>query len=319
MDPLKQIPLQEIRSAQKRIQHIAIRTPLVRMEIEDAPGEIFLKLENLQPIGSFKLRGSGNAIEIILREMLSDGVFTASAGNMAQGVAWNARRLGIPCTVVVPDHAPETKLNAIRRLGGSIIKVPFDEWWQVLLTRKFEGCKGLFIHPVSDPAVIAGNGTIGLEILEDLPDVDTVLIPYGGGGLSSGIASAIRALKPTTKIFACEVETASPLSVSLQANEPRTVNYTASFVDGIGGKSILSEMWPMVRELLDGSLVMPLAAVASAIRLLAERNHIVAEGAGATPVAAALSGKAGSGKIVCIVSGGNIDPAVFARILNNEI
>ncbi|MCI0617610.1 threonine/serine dehydratase [bacterium] len=319
MEPLKPIPLEEIRSAQQRIRNIAIRTPLIRMQIDDAPCEIFLKLENLQPIGSFKLRGSGNAIQMASREMLSDGVFTASAGNMAQGVAWNARRLGIPCTVVVPDHAPETKLNAIRRLGGTIIKVPFDEWWQVLLTRKFEGCKGLFVHPVSDPAVIAGNGTIGLEILEDLPDVDVVLIPYGGGGLSSGIASAIRALKPATKIFACEVETASPLSVSLEAGEPRTVNYTASFVDGIGGKSILTEMWPMVRDLLDGSLVMPLASVASAIRLLAERNHVVAEGAGATPVAAALSGKAGNGKIVCVVSGGNIDPAVFARILNNEI
>jgi threonine dehydratase len=319
MEPLKPIPIQEIRSAQQRIQNIAIRTPLVRMEVEDSPAEIFLKLENLQPIGSFKLRGSGNAIQMASREMLSDGVFTASAGNMAQGVAWNARRLGIPCSVVVPDHAPETKLNAIRRLGGSIIKVPFDEWWQVLLTRKFEGCKGLFIHPVSDPPVIAGNGTIGLEILEDLPDVDTVLIPYGGGGLSSGIASAIRALKPATKIFACEVETASPLSVSLQADEPRSVNYTASFVDGIGGKSILAEMWPMVRDLLDGSIVMSLNEVASAIRFLAERNHVVAEGAGATPVAAALSCKAGSGKIVCVVSGGNIDPAVFARILNNEI
>jgi threonine dehydratase len=319
MEPLKPIPIEEIRSAQQRIRNIAIRTPLIRMQIDDAPCEIFLKLENLQPIGSFKLRGSGNAIQMASREMLSDGVFTASAGNMAQGVAWNARRLGIPCTVVVPDHAPETKLNAIRRLGGTIIKVPFDEWWQVLLTRKFEGCKGLFVHPVSDPAVIAGNGTIGLEILEDLPEVDTVLIPYGCGGLSSGIASAIRALKPATKIFACEVETASPLSVSLEAGEPRTVNYTASFVDGIGGKSILTEMWPMVRDLLDGSLVMPLASVASAIRLLAERNHVVAEGAGATPVAAALSGKAGNGKIVCIVSGGNIDPAVFARILNNEI
>jgi threonine dehydratase len=319
MEPLKPIPIQEIRSAQQRIQNIAIRTPLVRMEIEDSPAEIFLKLENLQPIGSFKLRGSGNAIQMASPEMLSEGVFTASAGNMAQGVAWNAKRLGIPCTVVVPDHAPETKLNAIRRLGGSIIKVPFDEWWQVLLTRKFEGCKGLFIHPVSDPPVIAGNGTIGVEILEDLPDVDTVLIPYGGGGLSSGIASAIRALKPATKIFACEVETASPLSVSLQADEPRTVNYTASFVDGIGGKSILAEMWPMVRNLLDGSIVMALNEVASAIRLLAERNHVVAEGAGATPVAAALSSKAGSGKIVCVVSGGNIDPAVFARILNNEI
>ncbi len=319
MEQLKPIPIEEIRAAQKRIKNIAIRTPLVRMEIVDAPCEIFLKLENLQPIGSFKLRGSGNAIEITTPEMLSDGVFTASAGNMAQGVAWNAKRLGIPCSVVVPDHAPETKLNAIRRLGGSIIKVPFDDWWQVLLTRKFEGCKGLFIHPVSDPAVIAGNGTIGLEILEDLPDVDTVLVPYGGGGLSSGIASAIRALKPATKILACEVETASPLSASLQAGEPRTINYTASFVDGIGGKSILAEMWPMVRELLNGSIVMPLKEVASSIRLLAERNHVVAEGAGATPVAAALSGKAGNGKIVCVVSGGNIDPAVFARILNNEI
>ncbi len=319
MEPLKRVSLEEIRSAQQRIRNIAIRTPLVRMQIDDAPCEIFLKLENLQPIGSFKLRGSGNAIQMASRKMLSDGVFTASAGNMAQGVAWNAKRLGIPCTVVVPDHAPETKLNAIRRLGGAIIKVPFDEWWQVLLTRKFEGCKGLFVHPVSDPAVIAGNGTIGLEILEDLPDVDVVLIPYGGGGLSSGIASAIRALKPATKIFACEVETASPLSVSLDAGEPRTVKYTASFVDGIGGKSILTEMWPMVRDLLDGSLVMQLSAVASAIRLLAERNHVVVEGAGATPVAAALSGKAGSGKIVCVVSGGNIDPAVFARILNNEI
>jgi threonine dehydratase len=319
MEPLKPTPIEEIRSAQQRIRNIAIRTPLIRMQIDDAPCEIFLKLENLQPIGSFKLRGSGNAIQMASREMLSDGVFTASAGNMAQGVAWNARHLGIPCTVVVPDHAPETKLNAIRRLGGTIIKVPFDEWWQVLLTRKFEGCKGLFVHPVSDPAVIAGNGTIGLEILEDLPDVDVILVPYGGGGLSSGIASAIRALKPATKIFACEVDTASPLSVSLEAGEPRTVNYIASFVDGIGGKSILAEMWPMVRDLLDGSLVMPLASVASAIRLLAERNHVVAEGAGATPVAAALSGKAGSGKIVCVVSGGNIDPAVFARILNNEI
>ncbi len=319
MEQLKPIPIEEIRAAQKRIKNIAIRTPLVRMEIVDAPCEIFLKLENLQPIGSFKLRGSGNAIKITTPEMLSDGVFTASAGNMAQGVAWNAKRLGIPCSVVVPDHAPETKLNAIRRLGGSIIKVSFDDWWQVLLTRKFEGCKGLFIHPVSDPAVIAGNGTIGLEILEDLPDVDTVLVPYGGGGLSSGIASAIRALKPATKILACEVETASPLSASLQAGEPRTINYTASFVDGIGGKSILAEMWPMVRELLDGSIVMPLKEVASSIRLLAERNHVIAEGAGATPVAAALSGKAGNGKIVCVVSGGNIDPAVFARILNNEI
>ena len=313
------IPLQEIRSAQERIRSLAMRTPLVPLGVEDAPARIFLKLENLQAIGSFKLRGAGNAIQMASPGQLADGVFTASAGNMAQGVAWNARRLGIPSTAVVPEHAPEAKLAAVRRLGGSIMKVPFDEWWEILLTGRYEKCKGLFIHPVSNPAVIAGNGTIGLEILEDLPDVDAVVIPYGGGGLSCGIGSAIRSLRPETKIYACEVETACPLSASLAAGEPRGVNYVPSFVDGIGGKSVLAEMWPRIRDLLDGSLVMPLAAVASAVRLLAERNRIIAEGAGATAVAAALSGKAGSGKVVCVVSGGNIDSAVLARILTGEL
>jgi threonine dehydratase len=319
MDAIRPIPLEQIRQAQERIRSVAVRTPLVRLAVDDAPADIFLKLENLQPIGSFKLRGAGNAIAMASREQLADGVFTASAGNMAQGVAWNARRLGIPCTVVVPDHAPETKLAAVRRLGGAILKVPFSEWWDILLTRQYSKARGLFIHPVSDPNVIAGNGTIGLEILEDLPDVETVLIPYGGGGLSSGIASAIRALKSQTGIYACEVETAAPLAPSLVAGQPQTVNYTPSFVDGIGGKSLLREMWPMVRDLLDGSLVMPLSAIASAIRLLAERSRVIAEGAGATSVAAALSGKAGGGKIVCVVSGGNIDSAVLAKILTGEM
>jgi threonine dehydratase len=319
MNAIGPIPIQEIRSAQQRIRSLAMRTPLVPLAMEDAPARIFLKLENLQAIGCFKLRGAGNAIQLATAAELDDGVFTASAGNMAQGVAWNAKRLGIPCTAIVPDHAPETKLAAIRRLGGSILKVPFDEWWEVLQTGKYEKCKGLFIHPVSNPAVIAGNGTIGLEILEDLPDVDAVVIPYGGGGLSCGIASAIRSLRPQTEIYACEVETACPLAASLAAGEPRTVVYTPSFVDGIGGKSVLGEMWPAVRDLLDGSIVMSLAAVASAIRLLAERNRIIAEGAGAASVAAALSGKAGSGKVVCIVSGGNIDSAVLAAILKGEL
>jgi len=315
MDPIKPIPLEDIRFAQQRIRSLVMRTPLVPLAVQDAPAEIFLKLENLQPIGSFKLRGAGNAMRIASPAQLAEGVVTASAGNMAQGVAWNAKLLGIPCTVVVPDHAPETKLAAVRRLGGTIVKVPFDAWWEVLLTRKYDACKGLFIHPVSDPAVIAGNGTIGLEILEDVPDVDAVVIPYGGGGLSCGIASAIRALRPQTKIYAGEVETAAPLAPSLAAGQPCTVNYTPSFVDGIGGKSLLREMWPMVRALLDGSLVMPLPAIASAIRLLAERNRIIAEGAGATSVAAALAGKAGGGKVVCVISGGNIDSAVLARLL----
>jgi threonine dehydratase len=203
----------------------------VRLNVDGTPAEIYLKLENLQPIGSFKLRGAGNAMGLASREQLSKGVYTASAGNMAQGVAWNARRLGIPCTVIVPDHAPETKLAAIERLGGKFIKVPFHDWWQVIVTHQYPGMKGLFVHPVSDPAVMAGNGTIGLEILEDLPDVDTILIPYGGGGLSCGIASAVRALKPDTKIYACEWDSAF---MAKAADAITKIDYQPSFVDGIG-------------------------------------------------------------------------------------
>jgi len=281
----------------------------------DAPCEIFLKLECLQPIGSFKLRGAGNAMALAPREALARGVYTASAGNMAQGVAWNARRLGIPCTVVVPDHAPAAKLSAIERLGGRIVKVPMERWWQVLVEHHYPGLEGLFVHPVSDPAVIAGNGTIGLEILEDLPAVDAVLVPWGGGGLSCGIASALGALAPSAKVFGCEVETAAPLRASLAAGRPVAVDYTPSFVDGIGARGLLPEMWPLTRELIAGSLVSSLDEIAAALRLLVARARVVAEGAGATSVAAALAGRAGSGKVVCVVSGGNIDSSVLATIL----
>ena len=312
------IPLEEIQAAAARITNLAVRAPLLRLPIEDAAAEIYLKLENLQPIGSFKLRGAGNAMALASGDDLARGVYTASAGNMAQGVAWSAARLGIACHVVVPDHAPETKLAAVRRLGGEIVKVPFDNWWDVIVTGEFAGLAGLFIHPVSNVHVMAGNGTIGLEILQDLPDVDALVIPYGGGGLSSGIASAIRALKPDTRVYAVEVETAAPLAASLAAGEPVAVDYTPSFVDGIGGKSVLPEMWPRVRELLDGSLVVSLDEVRAAIRLLAERQRVIAEGAGAAAVAAALSGLAGAGKVVCVVSGGNIEREILAKILTSD-
>ena len=237
---------------------------------------------------------------------------------MAQGVAWQARAMSIPCTIVVPDHAPEAKLQAIRRLGGSIIKVPFEEWFQVLSTHHFPDMKGVFIHPVSNPAVMAGNGTIGLEILEDLPDVDAVLVPFGGGGLSSGIASALRALKPNTRVYACEAEPSAALAAALAAGAPQKIDYRASFIDGIGSPFVLDDMWPRVSQLLDGSLVQTLEEIAAAIKLLAERNHIIAEGAGAASVAAALAGKV-KGKVVCIVSGGNIDPAKLITILQGEV
>ena len=313
------VSLQDIKDAQQRIKGKVTRTPLVRFYGNDLPGEIYLKLENLQPIGSFKLRGACNAMTIADRSLLKDGVYTASAGNMAQRVAWNARTMNIPCTVIVPDHAPQTKLDAITRLGAKFIKVPFNDWWQVLVTRKFEGMKGLFIHSVSDPPVIAGNGTIGLEILEDLPDVHTVIVPFGGGGLISGIATAVKSIKPDVKVFASEVETAAPLAPSLQAGEPVKVEYIPSFVDGMGSAGLLAEMWPLVSKLVTGSIVLSLKQIADAIKLLMERNRVIAEGAGGSSFAAALSGKAGTGKIVCVISGGNIDAEKLIRILSGTM
>ena len=317
------IPLEAIRAARDRIAGSVLRTPLTRLALEDAPAEIWLKLENLQPIGSFKLRGASNALALAVerggRAALARGVWTASAGNMAQGVAFEARRLGVPCAVVAPDHAPATKLAAIARLGARVEKVPFAEWFQILATRRHPGMEGLFVHPVSDEAVMAGNGTIGLEILEDLPEVDAIVIPYGGGGLSTGIASAVRALEPRTRIFACEVETAAPLAAALAAGQPVKIEYRRSFVDGMGGPFVLEDMWPRVRALLDGSLVVTLAEIAAAIRTLAERQRVIAEGAGAAAVAAALAGRAGAGKVACVVSGGNLDAAKLATILGGGI
>ena len=309
------IELAEIEAARERIAGSALRTPLVRLHLDDAPAEIYLKLETLQPIGSFKVRGATNAIMKAPTAARAEGLVTASAGNMAQGVAWVARDLGLPATIAVPEHAPEAKLEAIERLGGRVLKLPYDDWWQVIVTSTVEGVSGLFVHPVQDEGVMAGNGTIGLEILEDLPDPDAVLIPYGGGGLTVGIASAIRALHPETKIYAVEPSTGAALGAALEAGEPTAVDYTASFVDGSGSRKVLAPMWPLVSELVDGALSVSLEETAAAVRLLAGRARVVAEGAGALALAAALSGRAGSGKIVCIVSGGNINLGTLAEIL----
>ena len=313
------IPLNEIKEAQQRIKGKVNRTPLIRFYPDNFPGEVYLKLENLQPIGSFKIRGACNAMNAADKNLLKEGVYTASAGNMAQGVAWIAKKMNIPCTVIVPDHAPQTKLDAITRLGARYIKVPFADWWQVLVTRKFEGMQGFFVHPVSDLKVIAGNASIGMEILEDLPDVDAVVVPFGGGGLISGIASAVKNLRPGTKIFASEVETAAPLAPSLAKGEPTKIEYTPSFVDGMGSGGILPEMWEMVSTLVSGSIVISLQQIATAIKLLAERSRVIAEGAGGSSVAAALAGKAGTGKIVCVVSGGNIDSDKLIKILEGKL
>ena len=309
------IKLAEIEAARVRIAGSVVRTPLVRLQVEDAPAEIYLKLENLQPINSFKIRGATNAVMLAPASERARGLVTASAGNMAQGVAWTARELGVPATIVVPDHAPEAKLAAIERLGGRVLKVPYDAWWDVIVTSHLDGLDGLFVHPVQDPAVMAGNGTIGLEILEDLPDPDAVVIPYGGGGLTTGIASAVKSLRPGTKIITAEPDTAAALAAALAAGHPADVDYRASFVDGSGSRRVLDSMWPQVAPLVDDALAIPVAEVAAAVRTLAERVRIIAEGAGALAPAAALSGRAGTGKIVCVVSGGNIDLGKLAEIL----
>ena len=238
---------------------------------------------------------------------------------MAQGVAWAAREAGVPCTVIVPDHAPQTKLDAIERLGGSIVKVSLDDWWDALTNYGMDGVEGVFIHPVADERVMAGNGTIGMEIVEDLPSPDVVLIPFGGGGLTTGIASALRAFAPNAKVYPVEPETGAPLAASLAAGEPQEISYTPSFVDGAGARMVLPEMWPRVREVVDGSLTASLEETAGAIRLLAERARVIAEGAGALGVAAALAGRAGTGKIVCVVSGGNIDFSTLSTILAGDM
>jgi threonine dehydratase len=309
------IELAAIEAARERIAGAAVRTPLVRLHVDDVPAAIYLKLENLQPVNSFKIRGATNAIMLAPPGERAKGLVTASAGNMAQGVAWAARGLGLPATIAVPDHAPQAKLTAIERLGGRVLKLPYDDWWQAIVNSRVDGVEGLFVHPVQDPGVMAGNGTIGLEILEDLPDPDAIVIPYGGGGLTSGIASAVKALRPATRIVTAEPQGGAALAAAFEAGRPVDVEYHPSFVDGSGSRRVLDSMWPLVSVLVDQALAIPVEDVAAAVRTLAERVRVIAEGAGALAPAAALSGRAGTGKVVCIVSGGNINLSKLAEIL----
>jgi threonine dehydratase len=311
------IEIEQIEAARDRIAGAAVRTPLVRLEL-DGPAEIWCKLETLQPINSFKIRGAANCVRAADPALIAQGLVTASAGNMAQGVAWIARELGLRATIAVPEHAPAAKLKAIARLGGTVVKLPYADWWRSIMDSRVEGVEGFFVHPVADPAVMAGNGTIGLEILEDLPDIDAVAIPYGGGGLTVGIASALRARSPQTRIFTVEPETAAAAVAARAAGEPTQIEYVPSWVDGSGSRGVLAEMWPRVAPLIDDALSVTLDQTAEAVRVIAERLRVIAEGAGALATAAAQAGRCGGGRVVAIVSGGNIDPATFASILKGE-
>ena len=319
---MRQIPLDAITDAAKHVYKAAVRTPLVKLDLPFASAngpapEVYLKLESLQPIGSFKIRGAWNAVRKLTPEQMKDGVWTVSAGNAAQGVAFAARLAGVPCSVMVMDTAPETKLRSIATLGATIVTASYDECWRTVEAHASNRMRGHFVHPFDDDDFIAGNATAALEILEDLPDVDAVVAALGGGGLLAGIGTVMRAKKPGVRVYAAEPETAAPLDLSLRRGEAsRFESWKPSFVDGAGGKSVLPTMWPLLKDLVDGSIVMSLDEIAAAMRKTAERVHIVAEGAGATAIAAALSGRAGTGKIVAVVSGGNIDLSRFSELVS---
>ena len=316
---MQPITIDEVHDARARLAGVIVRTPLVRLPFDSAVGQVYLKLENLQPIGSFKLRGAANAIALAGPDALKYGVYTASAGNMAQGVAWCARSLGVACTVIVPEHAPKAKTDAIERLGATVTRVSFDEWWQVLVQHGSPDAHGLFIHPFADAAVMAGNGTMALEIFEDLSDVGAIFVPYGGGGLACGIAAVARVVSPNTKVYAIEAETAAPLTASFATGAPTPVTRTPTFIDGMGSGAVFGEMWPLVQSLVAGTVVVTVAQVAAAVKLLAERCRVVAEGAGAAALAGALTGAVDVSRTVCIVSGGNLDLEVLRTILAGEV
>jgi len=317
LEPVRPIELSEIRAARERIAKTVVRTPLIRLELGPEFPEIRLKLENLQPINAYKLRGAANAVAMLSQTDRKRGVWTISAGNAGQGVAYAARAAGVPCTVVVVETAPKSKLGRMKALGATLIPVPYEIAWKALDERSFAGVGGTFIHPFDDDDFIAGHGTMGLEVLEDVPDVAAVIASIGGGGLITGVGSAIKALKPQIKVFGVEPETAAPAALSFEKGSPQVFpNWKASFVDGAGGQSMFPRMWERMKPVVDGYLVVSLEETKNAMRLLAEKARIIAEGAGALPLAAAVSGKAGKGPIVAIVSGGNIDLDMFCEVIS---
>src|SRR6266481_197715 len=319
LEAVRPIELSEIRAARQRIADTIVRTPLVRLELGTQFPEIWLKLENLQPINAYKLRGAANAVALLSESERKHGVWTISAGNAGQGVAYAARQAGVSCAVVVVETAPKSKLERMRALGAKLIPVSYDAAWKALEERSFPGADGTFIHPFDDDNFIAGHGTIGLEILEDLPDAAVVIASIGGGGLITGVGSAIKTLKPGVKVFGVEPETAAPAALSFEKGSPQVfTNWKASFVDGAGGQSMFPRMWERMKPLVDDYFVVTLEETKKAMRLMAEKARIISEGAGALPLAAALSGRAGKGPIVAIVSGGNIDLDKFCELVSHR-
>jgi threonine dehydratase len=316
LEAVRPIELAEIKEARKRIAGTILRTPLVRLELGPNFPDIRLKLENLQPINAYKLRGAANAVAMLSESERKRGVWTISAGNAGQGVAYAARQAGVPCTVVVIETAPQAKIDRMRALGAKLVPVPYEVAWKALGDRSFPGVDGTFVHPFDDHNFIAGHATMGLEILEDAPDTAAVIASIGGGGLIAGVGSAIKALRPDIKVWGVEPETAAPAALSFAKGSPQEfTDWKLSFVDGAGGHSVFPRMWERMTPVVDDYIVVTLEETKNAMRLMAEKARIISEGAGAMPLAAALTGKAGKGPIVAIVSGGNIDMKKFAELI----
>jgi threonine dehydratase len=316
IEPVRPIAIEDIEQARGRIAGTVLRTPLVKLDLGGGAPDIRLKLENLQPTNAYKIRGATNAVARLSDSERARGVWTISAGNAGQGVAYAARQFGIPCTVVAIETAPQTKLDRMRALGATIVPVSYDEAWRAVETHAFAGLDGTFIHPFDNHDFIAGHATMGLEILEDCPEVRTVICAIGGGGLITGVGSAVKAKRPKAKVLGAEPETAAPYALSLREGGPRKfIDWKASFVDGAGGKSVTERMWQRMRPVTDGAITVTLDQTREAMRLIAEKSRTIAEGAGALALAAALTGQAGEGPIVCVVSGGNIDLSKFAELV----
>jgi threonine dehydratase len=307
----------ELEAAAARIRDVVVHTPLVPLDAPLEAREILLKPEVLQPTGSFKVRGVYHAVLRLGDEARARGLSTVSAGNTAKALAWCARRFGVAARSLMPAGAPRTKIDAVRALGATPVLVPTAEVFRYLRERGWESEPHVFVDPWTDRDVILGHGSLGLEILSDRPDVDTVYVPVGGGGLLAGVASALKAVRPAVRVVAVEPAGCPSFHAALRAGAPVTVACD-TLCDGVAVPYVTAEMFPLLSELADEVVLVSEDEVRAAIRLLARANHLVAEGAGALATAAALkTPPAERGRAVCLVTGGSIDLPKLAAILSS--
>ncbi len=316
------LTLDKIYQAAFTLKNIARRTDLLQAPNLSGDTQIYLKAENLQVTGSFKLRGAYNKIASLTPEQRAAGIIACSAGNHAQGVALSATKMGIRSIVCMPDGAPISKVEATKRLGAEVRLVPgaYDDAYEYACRLRDE-TGATFIHPFNDELVIAGQGTIGLEILDQLPEVDAIIVPVGGGGLISGVACAVKSLNPNVKVYGVQASNAPSMARSRQMDEIVTLETVATFADGIAVKTPGDVTFSMTKQFVDDVVTVSEDEIAAAILALIEQQKLIAEGAGAVSVAAAMFHKLPieGKKVVCLVSGGNIDVNILSRVITRGL